>query len=77
MPSPPGGPECYVSFSEKDPGYPYLAVAFQALGIIRLAPLSMTHWVAWACVASCGGGSALSGRPAVSSFCGCRGRHVA
>ena len=25
--------------SEKDPGYPYLAVAFQALGIIRLAPL--------------------------------------
>jgi hypothetical protein len=25
--------------SEKDPGYPYLAVAFQALGLIRLAPL--------------------------------------
>jgi hypothetical protein len=25
--------------SEKDPGFPYLAVAFQALGIIRLAPL--------------------------------------
>jgi hypothetical protein len=22
--------------SEKDPGYPYLAVAFQALGLIRL-----------------------------------------
>jgi hypothetical protein len=25
--------------SEKDPGYPYLAVLFQTLGIIRLAPL--------------------------------------
>jgi hypothetical protein len=25
--------------SEKDPGYPFLAVVFQALGIIRLAPL--------------------------------------
>lgn len=25
--------------SEQDPGYPYLAVAFQTLGIIRLAPL--------------------------------------
>jgi hypothetical protein len=25
--------------SEKDPGYPFLAAAFQALGIIRLAPL--------------------------------------
>jgi hypothetical protein len=25
--------------SEKDPGYPYLAVSFQALGLIRLAPL--------------------------------------
>ena len=25
--------------SEKDPGYPYLAVVFQALGLIRLAPL--------------------------------------
>src|SRR5579875_1035095 len=25
--------------SEKDPGYPYLAAPFQALGIIRLAPL--------------------------------------
>jgi hypothetical protein len=25
--------------SEKDPGYPYLAVAFQAFGLIRLAPL--------------------------------------
>ena len=25
--------------SEKDPGYPYLAVAFQTLGVIRLAPL--------------------------------------
>jgi hypothetical protein len=25
--------------SQKDPGYPYLAVAFQAIGLIRLAPL--------------------------------------
>ena len=25
--------------SEKDPGYPFLAAPFQALGIIRLAPL--------------------------------------
>ena len=31
----PGGP----SISEKDPGYPFLAVPFQALGVIRLAPL--------------------------------------
>jgi hypothetical protein len=28
-----------ATISEKDPGYPYLAVAFQALGLIRLAPL--------------------------------------
>ena len=33
--------------SEKDPGYPFLAVAFQALGIIRLAPL---FYGALACV---------------------------
>src|ERR1700691_3253316 len=41
----PGGPVQWVQLpggrwiSEKDPGYPYLAVAFQALGLIRLAPL--------------------------------------
>jgi hypothetical protein len=33
--------------SEKDPGYPFLAVVFQALGIIRLAPL---FYGALACV---------------------------
>jgi hypothetical protein len=42
---PGGGPIQWVRLaggrwiSEKDPGYPYLAVAFQKLGIIRLAPL--------------------------------------
>jgi hypothetical protein len=42
---PGGGPVQWVQLpggrwiSEKDPGYPYLAVAFQALGLIRLAPL--------------------------------------
>ncbi len=45
-PGPGGGPVQWVPLpggrwiSEKDPGYPYLAVAFQALGVIRLAPLS-------------------------------------
>src|ERR1700749_1375218 len=40
-----GGPVQWVQLagdrwiSEKDPGYPYLAVAFQALGLIRLEPL--------------------------------------
>src|SRR5450755_994025 len=44
-PGPGGGPIQWVQLpggrwiSEKDPGYPYLAVAFQALGLIRLAPL--------------------------------------
>ena len=44
-PGPGGGPVQWVQLpgdrwiSEKDPGYPYLAVAFQALGAIRLAPL--------------------------------------
>jgi hypothetical protein len=33
--------------SEKDPGYPFLAVAFEALGLIRLAPL---FYGALACV---------------------------
>lgn len=42
---PGGGPIQWVQLaggrwvSEKDPGYPYLAVAFQTLGVIRLAPL--------------------------------------
>ena len=40
-----GGPVQWVQLaggrwiSEKDPGYPYLAVVFQALGLMRLAPL--------------------------------------
>ncbi len=40
-----GGPVQWVRLpgggwiSEKDPGYPYLAVVFQVLGVIRLAPL--------------------------------------
>jgi len=44
-PGPGGGPVQWVQLpggrwiSEKDPGYPFLAVAFQALGLIRLAPL--------------------------------------
>jgi hypothetical protein len=43
--APGGGPIQWVQLaggrwiSEKDPGYPFLAVAFQTLGIIRLAPL--------------------------------------
>src|SRR5208282_5757134 len=44
----PGGPGVILQWvqlpdgrwiSEKDPGYPFLAAPFQALGIIRLAPL--------------------------------------
>jgi len=48
-----GGPVQWVQLpdgrwiSEKDPGYPYLAVAFQALGLIRLAPL---FYAALACL---------------------------
>src|ERR1017187_7266160 len=44
-PGPGGGPIQWVRLpggrwiSEKDPGYPYLAVAFEALGLTRLAPL--------------------------------------
>jgi hypothetical protein len=44
-PGPGGGPIQWVQLpggrwiSEKNPGYPYLAAAFQALGLIRLAPL--------------------------------------
>ena len=45
--------------SEKDPGYPYLAVAFQALGIIRLAPL---FYGALACLGLYVGGRRWLGR---------------
>ena len=45
--------------SEKDPGYPYLAVAFQALGAIRLAPL---FYGALACLGLYAGGRRWLGR---------------
>jgi hypothetical protein len=56
--------------SEKDPGYPFLAVAFQALGIIRLAPL---FYGALACVALYFGARRWLGRfggtAAVALYC--------
>jgi hypothetical protein len=58
-PGPGGGPVQWVRLpggrwiSEKDPGYPYLAVAFQALGLIRLAPLL---YAALACLGWYAGG---------------------
>ena len=54
----------------KDPGYPYLAVAFQALGIIRLAPL---FYGALACLGLYAGGRRWLGRfggaAAVGLYC--------
>jgi hypothetical protein len=47
--------------SEKDPGYPYLAVAFQALGLIRLA----LFYAALACL-----GLYVSGRRWLGRFGG-------
>ena len=56
--------------SEKDPGYPYLAVAFQALGVIRLAPL---FYGALACLGLFFGGRRWLGRfggaAAVGLYC--------
>ena len=56
--------------SEKDPGYPYLAVAFQALGVIRLAPL---FYGALACLGLYFGGRRWLGRfggaAAVGLYC--------
>jgi hypothetical protein len=56
--------------SEKDPGYPFLAVAFQALGIIRLAPL---FYGALACVGLFSGARRWLGRfggaAAVGLYC--------
>jgi hypothetical protein len=56
--------------SEKDPGYPYLAVAFQALGLIRLAPL---FYGALACLGLYFGGRRWVGRfggaAAVGLYC--------
>jgi hypothetical protein len=75
-PGPGGGPVQWVQLpggrwiSEKDPGYPYLAVAFQALGLIRLAPLL---YGALACLGLYAGGRRWLGRfggaAAVGLYC--------
>ncbi len=60
------------SISEKDPGYPFLAAPFQALGIIRLAPL---FYGALACLGLFAGARRWLGRyggtAAVVLFCSC------
>jgi hypothetical protein len=71
-----GGPIQWVQLpggrwiSEKDPGYPYLAVAFQALGLIRLAPL---FYAALACLGLYFGGrrwlGSFGGAAAVGLYC--------
>jgi hypothetical protein len=71
-----GGPVQWVQLagdrwiSEKDPGYPYLAAAFQALGLIRLAPLA---YGALACLGLYAGGRRWLGRfggaAAVGLYC--------
>jgi hypothetical protein len=76
IPSPAGGPIQWVQLpggrwiSEKDPGYPYLAVAFQALGLIRLAPL---FYGALACLGLYAGGrrwlGGFGGAAAVTLYC--------
>jgi hypothetical protein len=75
-PGPGGGPIQWVQLpggrwiSEKDPGYPYLAVAFQALGLIRLAPL---FYGALACLGLYFGGrrwlGSFGGAAAVGLYC--------
>lgn len=75
-PGPGGGPVQWVQLpggrwiSEKDPGYPYLAVAFQALGLIRLAPL---FYGALACLGLYVGGrrwlGSFGGAAAVGLYC--------
>ena len=75
-PGPGGGPIQWVQLpgggwiSEKDPGYPYLAVVFQALGVIRLAPL---FYGALACLGLYVGGRRWLGRfggaAAVGLYC--------
>jgi hypothetical protein len=56
--------------SEKDPGYPFLAAPFQALGVIRLAPL---FYGALGCLGLFAGARRWLGRPggaaAVGLFC--------
>ena len=78
-PGPGGGPIQWVQLpggrwiSEKDPGYPYLAVAFQALGLIRLAPL---FYGTLACLGLYFGGRRWLGRfggaAAVGLYCSSR-----
>ncbi len=64
-PGPGGRPVQWVQLpggrwiSEKDPGYPYLAVVCQALGLIRLAPL---FYGALACLGLYFGGRRWAGR---------------
>jgi hypothetical protein len=75
-PGPGGGPVQWVRLadgrwiSEKDPGYPYLAVVFQALGLIRLAPL---FYGALACLGLYAGGrrwlGSFGGAAAVGLYC--------
>jgi hypothetical protein len=75
-PGPGGGPVQWVQLpggrwiSEKDPGYPYLAVAFGALGLIRLAPL---FYAALGCLGLYAGGrrwlGRSSGAAAVGLYC--------
>ncbi len=75
-PGPGGGPIQWVRLpggrwiSEKDPGYPYLAVAFQVLGFIRLAPL---FYGALACLGLYYGGrrwlGSFGGAAAVCLYC--------
>jgi len=75
-PGPGGGPIQWVQLpggrwiSEKDPGYPYLAAPFQALGLIRLAPL---FYAALGCLGLYFGGRRWLGRfggaAAVGLFC--------
>jgi hypothetical protein len=75
-PGPGGGPVQWVQLpggrwiSEKDPGYPYLAAAFQALGVIRLAPLV---YGALACLGLYAGGrrwlGSFGGAAAVGLYC--------
>jgi hypothetical protein len=75
-PVPGGGPVQWVRLpdgrwiSEKDPGYPYLAVVFQALGLIRLAPL---FYAALGCLGLYFGGrrwlGSFGGAAAVGLYC--------
>jgi hypothetical protein len=75
-PGPGGGPIQWVRLpdgrwiSQKNPGYPYLAVAFQALGLIRLAPLC---YGALGCLGLYAGGrrwlGSFGGAAAVGLYC--------